>query len=40
MFLNSIQLLGLGIMSEYVGRIYDEVKRWPSYIVAQRCECV
>ena len=36
MFLNGMQLLGVGIMAEYVGRVYDEVKRRPSYIVAQR----
>jgi polyisoprenyl-phosphate glycosyltransferase len=36
MFLNGIQLLSMGILAEYVGRIYEEVKRRPSYIVAQR----
>ncbi|MGV0985837.1 MAG: glycosyltransferase family 2 protein [Limnohabitans sp.] len=36
MFFSGIQLLALGIMSEYVGRIYDEVKRRPVYLLRQR----
>jgi glycosyltransferase involved in cell wall biosynthesis len=36
MFFSGIQLLSLGILAEYVGRIYDEVKRRPSYVLKGR----
>jgi len=35
LFLNGIILLVLGIVGEYIGRIYDEAKGRPLYVIGE-----
>ena len=34
LFLGGIQVLGVGILGEYLGRVYSEVKRRPPFVIA------
>ena len=39
LFIGGVQLISLGILGEYIGRIYEEVRRRPLYLVDEAVGC-
>ena len=35
-FYSGLQLFGLGLLGEYIGRIYEQVKKRPKYIIDKK----